>query len=125
MARKVAPAAKKHKSTTGAVVKNKVTSPMVKFVDMRAASGERMAIARAKMAEKFKHMKASIQVSMVRFRHPVNPIHRVAAREAAQETKAAATERRKQAVAAAKNNSSRKRALIREKRARNLKTTMA
>ncbi|KAI5055806.1 hypothetical protein GOP47_0029327 [Adiantum capillus-veneris] len=124
MARKRTASAPKH-GPTAAMVKHKATSPAVKFADWRANSGERMAIMRAKVAEKAAYARASMRATFIRIRHPVHPVRRVAAKEAARETKAAATERRRQAEARARTISSQKKALVRERRAKELNRSVA
>eukprot|EP00249_Psilotum_nudum_P032233 c47509_g1_i1 orf=246-611(+) len=96
------------------------TSPAVKFVDFRATGGKKLAVAGALLGEKLAHIQASLRVALVKLRHPVHPVHRVAATEVARETRAAATERRKQAVAQAQNVAAQKKARARERRAREL-----
>lgn len=113
------------KGPVAAVAKNKVTSPAVRFVDWRANSGKRMAVARANLAEKLAFARASMRATYIRIRHPIHPVRRVAAKEAARERKAAATERRNQAVARAQNVASQKKATIRERRARELNNSVA
>ncbi|KAJ7520883.1 hypothetical protein O6H91_19G027500 [Diphasiastrum complanatum] len=107
----------KPKSATGAVAKNKMTHPAVGFVDFRAKSSERMSVVGAKLTEKMAYMRASMRLTGAHIRHPISPVKRMAAKEAAKETKQAATERRKAKVAAARTISANKSAVVREKRA--------
>ncbi|KAJ7520871.1 hypothetical protein O6H91_19G027400 [Diphasiastrum complanatum] len=109
--------AAKPKSKAGAVARQKFTHPAVRFVDFRAKSSERMTVVGAKLAEKLAHMRASMSLTTARFRHPISPVKRMAAKEAAKETKQAATERRKAKVANARTVAANKSAMVREKRA--------
>eukprot|EP00246_Nothoceros_aenigmaticus_P003801 TRINITY_DN14_c0_g1_i3.p1 TRINITY_DN14_c0_g1~~TRINITY_DN14_c0_g1_i3.p1 ORF type:complete len:123 (-),score=20.97 TRINITY_DN14_c0_g1_i3:539-907(-) len=110
----------KHGHATSAVVKNKASQPEVKWTDMRAASGQRMAVMKAKFGEKMAHFNASMMLAYTKVRHPVNPMKRVAAKERSKDMRQAATERRKQQIALAENTASGKRARVREKRAANM-----
>jgi hypothetical protein len=67
---------------------NKVMSPVVKFVDMRAAAGQRMSIVGARIGGENDSLPSE---SCTRILHPIHPVRRVAAAEAAKEMKAAAT----------------------------------
>ncbi|CAK9204464.1 unnamed protein product [Sphagnum troendelagicum] len=111
---------KQHRNAAAGVVQNKVTSPAVKFTDMRAAAGQRMSVLGAKMGEKMVHLRADVALGFYRIRHPVHPVRRVAAAEATKEMKAAATERRRQKEARARDKAARQRAVVRERRAYNM-----
>jgi hypothetical protein len=73
------------------VVQNKVTSPAVKFTDMRAAACQRMSVLGAKMGEKMVHLRADVVLRFYCICHPIHPVRRVAAVEATKEMTAAAT----------------------------------
>jgi hypothetical protein len=68
-----------------------VGGPQTKIVDMRAASGRRMAVAGAVISEKFQRMGADIRLGFYTISHPIHPIRRAAAKERAMNIKAAAT----------------------------------
>jgi hypothetical protein len=82
----------RHRNAGGAVAENKmVGGPQTKIVDMRAASGRRMAVAGAVISEKFQRMGADIRLGFYTISHPIHPIRRAAAKERAMNIKAAAT----------------------------------
>ncbi len=86
---------KRDKNAAAGVVENKVISPVVKFVDLRAAAGQRMSIVSARMGEKLIHFRANLALGFYRIRHPIHPVRRFAAAEATKEMKAAASGNRK------------------------------
>jgi hypothetical protein len=115
----------RHRNAGGAVAENKmVGGPQTKIVDMRAASGRRMAVAGAVISEKFQRMGADIRLGFYTISHPIHPIRRAAAKERAMNIKAAATERKRQKIARASDNEMRKRAQVREGRAARLNTAL-
>jgi hypothetical protein len=114
-------AKRSRKNAGAAVAENKVFGgPMIKFTDMRAASGRRMSVVGATIGEKMAHFGANMRLGFYVFVHPLHPIRRVAARESATNKKLAATERKKQKIARAIDVEYRKRAGAREGRAANL-----
>lgn len=72
------------KNAVAGVVENKVMSPVVKFVDMRAAAGQLISIVGARMGGENDSLPSE---SCTR----IHPVRRVAAAEATKEMKAAAT----------------------------------
>ncbi|KAH9543469.1 hypothetical protein CY35_13G066700 [Sphagnum magellanicum] len=92
-------------------------SPVVKFVDMRAAAGQRMSIVGARIGGENDSLPSE---SCTRILHPIHPVRRVAAAEAAKEMKAAATETRRQKEARARDNAARQRAVVRARLAYNM-----
>ncbi len=82
---------KQHRNAMAGVVQNKVTSPAVKFTDMRVAAHQRMSVLGAKIGERIVHLRADVTLGFYRIRHPIHPVRHVAAAEAMKEMKAAAT----------------------------------
>lgn len=107
---------RKSASGPGALAKNEAKKPQTKFVEMRANSGERWGVARAKMNEKFRKWGASMSYGAYAITHPVHPVRRRAAKDAEIQKKALATERRKQEEAAVHSNAAAKRAAAHEAR---------
>ena len=79
------------KHPAGAVAKNKVTSPTVKFADMSANMGQKLSIAGARMSEKMTYLRANVMLKLHRLQHPFHPVKKVAATETINNMKAAAT----------------------------------
>ncbi|KAG6545754.1 hypothetical protein Mapa_012715 [Marchantia paleacea] len=111
---------KNRPSGTRALVRNKMKEPSLRMVEWRAKSGERWAVARARMQEKMSHWGASMKLGLFTATHPVHPMRRQAAKEAMKHKKVAATERRMQKEAAAHSIGAAKRAKARESRVRQL-----
>lgn len=82
---------KKRSSGTAALAKNKMKAPGMKMAEWRAKSGERWGVAAAKMQEKFSKMGASMSYRVFSATHPLHPLRRKAAEDAAKEKKALAT----------------------------------
>ncbi|KAL2610952.1 hypothetical protein R1flu_022644 [Riccia fluitans] len=111
---------KNRPSGTRVLVSNKMREPSMRMVEWRAKSGERWAIARARMQEKFTHWGASMKLGLYTATHPVHPMRREAAKQAMKHKKAAATERRMAKEAAAHSMAAAKRARARESRVKAL-----
>lgn len=109
-------AGRKRSSGTAALAKNKMKGPGMKMAEWRAKSGERWGVARAKVQEKVSKMGASMRYHVFSATHPLHPIRRKAAEDAAKEKKALATDRRMQQEAAVHSAAAAKRARAREAR---------
>ncbi|KAL3682132.1 hypothetical protein R1sor_000154 [Riccia sorocarpa] len=111
---------KSRPSGTRVLVGNKMKEPGLRMVEWRARSGERWAIARARMQEKFAHWGASMKLGIYTATHPVHPMRREAAKQAMKHKKVAATEKRMAREAAAHSMAAAKRARAREARVNEL-----
>jgi hypothetical protein len=108
--------ATKKSSGTSALAKNKMKAPGMKVAEWRASSNERWGVARAKMQEKFSRMGASMSYRVFSVTHPLHPVRRRAAEDAAKEKKALAHDVRLQKEAAVHSAAAAKRARAHESR---------